>query len=128
MPALRLDSASALPFYRQIADQVIEHVRAGVRRPGDALPSVRALARELLVSVMTTGRAYDVLEAEGWITRRQGSGTFVADGIAEVARQEADREARHGLREAVARARRLGLPDDDIHAELRRALEGRSDG
>lgn len=120
---LHLEAASGVPFYRQIATQIALQIRAGALRPGDPLPSVRALARELLVSVMTTGRAYDTLEAEGWITRRQGSGTFVCDDIAQLARLEAMREARAGLCEAVGRARLLGLDDLTIRQVVEAAMD-----
>ncbi len=120
---LRLEAASGVPYYRQIADGIADQIRGGHLRAGDALPSVRALARDLLVSVITTGRAYDLLEADGWIVRRQGTGTFVADAVAAAAAAQARSEAHDAVHAAVDRARRLGLADaqilDLVHAALR---------
>lgn len=120
---LPLEAASGVPFYRQLADAIADQIRGGHLRPGDALPSIRVLARDNLVSVITTGRAYDLLEADGWIVRRQGTGTFVADAVAATAARQARSEAHDALRAAVARARHLGLADPEIldlvHAALR---------
>lgn len=118
-----LDHASPLPLYRQVVDRLIERIRSGALKPGDALPSVRALARDLLVSVITTVRAYDELEAGGWIVRRQGSGTFVADGVAQRAASEALADARSLLDEAVQRALDLGLTPDAVRAQVEVTLE-----
>lgn len=107
---LTLDPDSGVPFYRQIADGIADRVAGGQLSPGDALPSVRVLARLLLVSVITTGRAYDALEADGVIVRRQGSGTFVAPGAA-AHRRAAVREVERALASAVGRAVACGLDD-----------------
>jgi len=116
---LKLSSASGVPFYRQIVDQVAELIRAGRLPPGSRLPSFRELAPQLLVSLITVRRAYSDLEQAGLIVRRQGQGTFVADEVETMSRKHALAEARAQLAAAVIRARHLGLDGE----ALRRAVE-----
>ena len=116
---LRLSQASGVPYYRQVVDQVAELVRSGRLPAGTLLPSVRELARRLLVSLITVRRAYADLEAAGLIVRRQGQGTFVAEGVEVASKERALGEARTQLADAVSRARQLGLEG----VELRRFLE-----
>jgi GntR family transcriptional regulator len=108
---LQLSQASGVPFYRQVADQLGLAIRAGVVLPGSALPSVRQLAAELLVSVITIKRAYLELERAGLIAAEPGRGTFVARQIPPLDPCEGLRDA---LGEAVAQARRLGVPREQI--------------
>ena len=120
---LELSDASGIPFYRQIVDQLAELIRSGQLEPGSRLPSVRDLASELMVSLITTRRAYADLEAADLIVRRQGHGTFVADEPAGASREKAVGEARTILDEAVTRARRLGLSVSDIRQLIEKALK-----
>lgn len=115
---LELSQASGVPFYRQIEDQLAALIRSGRLAPGTALPSVRALAGRLLVSVITTRRAYDDLEHEGLVESRQGQGTFVAAEVERASQRKARADARDALGHAVLHARRLGLSDAEIRAEL----------
>ncbi len=125
---LRLSDASGVPYYRQIVDQVAELIRSGRLAPGIQLPSVRELAGQLLVSLITTRRAYADLEAAGLLVRRQGSGTFVAEEVEMATREQALAEARGGLEDAVDRARRLGVDDGAIRRLVDDALaQGRTD-
>ena len=116
---LRLSQASGVPYYRQVVDQMAELIRSGRLPSGTQIPSVRELARRLLVSLITVRRAYADLEAAGLIVRRQGQGTFVAEGVEVASRERALAEARTQLADSVSRARQLGLEG----AELRRFLE-----
>ncbi len=115
---LKLQASSGVPFYKQLEDQLAELIRSGALTPGTRLPSFRALAGELLVSLITVRRAYADLEQEGLIVRRQGQGTFVAEGVASVSRERARRQARDLLIGAVHAARRLGLADTEQRALL----------
>ncbi len=116
---LQLSEASGVPYYRQVIDQVAELIRSGELAPRARLPSVRELASQLLVSLITVRRAYADLEAAGLIVRRQGQGSFVADGVEQASAQRARAEAIEVLRAAVTRARQLGLDE----AEQRELLE-----
>lgn len=111
---LRLDSATGVPFYRQIVDQLAELIRASQLAPGDRLPSFRELAPQLQVSLITVRRAYADLEQAGLIDRRQGQGTFVARDVDAASRKHALARARTQLATAVARARQLGLRDREL--------------
>jgi GntR family transcriptional regulator len=112
--ALQLSDASGVPRYRQIVDRMSDLVRSGRLAPGTRLPSVRELALQLSVSLITVRRAYSDLEHSGLVVRVQGQGTFVADDVAEAARTEASREAKRALGDAVTRAHHLGLAGPEI--------------
>ena len=119
---LLLSAASGVPFYRQVVDQLGALVRSGQLPAGAKLPSVRELAAQLMVSLITVRRAYADLEAAGLVVRRQGQGTFVAEDVAEASVQQALDQAREQLGRAVRRARQLGLDDADILDTVERLL------
>jgi GntR family transcriptional regulator len=100
---------SGVPLYEQIVEQVRQQVMAGELAAGAALPSLRALARELRVSLITTTRAYNDLAAEGLIVNVPGKGSFVAQIDPAEARRNSLERAREGLRQVVARIRHTGL-------------------
>jgi GntR family transcriptional regulator len=112
-----------MPIARQIADQIRTHCASRTLCPGDRLPSVRQLARELTVNQNTVLRVYEKLTAEGLLERRQGDGTFVADRLPpgglraqrELLRQEAQRLAR--------RATDLSVPAAEVHKLLDESFE-----
>jgi len=110
---LELVPGSGLPFYRQLIDQIAAHIRSGRLPAGTRLPSVRDLARDVLVSLITVRRAYSELERSGLIERRQGQGTFVAQDVGEAARERAVADAVEVLRGAVQRAELLGLSREE---------------
>lgn len=111
---LQLRQASGVPFYRQLVDGVSDLIRGGQLAPGARLPSVRELATQLEVSLITIRRAYADLESAGLIVRRQGQGTFVSEDVGEAARLRAHTDATEGLTEAVVRAQALGLTASEI--------------
>ena len=119
---LKLSDATGVPYYRQIVDQLGELIRSGRLRPGEQLPSVRELAARLLVSLITTRRAYSDLEAQGLIVRRQGQGSFVAEEIEMASHEQAINEATERIGDAVRRGRRLGLSDRDLRRIFQAAL------
>ena len=106
---IQLSDASGVPYYRQIMDQVTQFIRSGQLPPRAQLPSVRDLARQLLVSLITVRRSYADLEAAGLIIRRQGYGTYVAEDVKVASRKQSLAEGRKVLSGAIAHARRLGL-------------------
>jgi len=120
---LQLSAASGVPFYRQVVDQVAALVRSGQLPAGSKLPSVRQLAAQLMVSLITVRRAYADLEAAGLVVRRQGQGTFVAQDVAQASADRAQRQAQALLQEAVQRARQLGLDQDAVVECVRSALQ-----
>jgi len=117
---INISQTDARPMYLQIMEQIRARVAAGDWLSGKELPSIRALAAALNVSVITIKRAYLDLENEGVIVTRHGKGSFVADvnGLAGELREA--RLDEH-LAEAADLARQLGLSEDDLAARLRRA-------
>jgi GntR family transcriptional regulator len=115
---VQLSQASGVPYYRQIVDQVAQLVRSGRLPPATRLPSVRDLASQLLVSLITIRRAYADLEAAGLIVRRQGHGTFVAEEVEMASRDQVLTETRQLLSGVVDQAHRFGLRNHDIRALL----------
>ena len=83
-----LSNSGQEPIYAQITRQIKQQILSGALRPGDALPSIRLLARELRISVITTKRAYAELELQGFIETVPGKGSFVAGGNLELLREE----------------------------------------
>jgi GntR family transcriptional regulator len=111
------------PMYRQIESQLRDFILGGQLEPGTKLPSVRALARDLSCSVITTRRAYQDLEGEGFIHTRQGMGTLVAQ-IPEEEMSTHRREAVDGaFREAVRAGRRAGLTEEELRDILEETLQ-----
>lgn len=101
-------------LYQQIVDRLKREVSEGRLKPGTALPSFRQLAEDLLVSVITVKRAYEELEREGIIFRRQGLGTFVAEQGQNRSREAKIASARDLLRQAFQEAAEAGLKPNEI--------------
>lgn len=107
---ITLDPQSALPIYRQVADQIRRGIAAGRLRPGDPLPSVRELSAELVVNPNTIVRVYRDLAAEGLIEVRRAQGTYVAAGAAALAEAERRRLLSAMLAEVARDVRAFGVP------------------
>ena len=101
-------------IYSQIKAQII----AGRLSPGEALPSIRALAKDLRISVITTKRAYEELEREGFLDNVPGKGCFVAPQNPELLREAQLRRVEEKLSQAVEEARKGGFPPDTLHELL----------
>ena len=107
-------SPAAGPLYQQIVDGLKREISEGRLMPGTALPSFRALAEDLLVSVITVKRAYEDLERDGIIYRRQGLGTFVAEAARDRSREVKRQRAEALLRDAIREATEAGLRPEEI--------------
>ena len=123
-PKLRIGplSPAAGPLYDQIIDAVKREVAAGRLLPGSAMPSFRALAEELVVSLITVKRAYEELEHEGIIVRRQGLGTFVAEQGHDRTRAARRQTAVDALRVAVKAAAEAGISERELASLFREQL------
>ena len=104
-----IHNSGGVPIYDQITRQMKGLILRGDLKEGEALPSMRLLARELRISVITTKRAYEELEREGFITTVPGKGCFVAPQDPELAREDALRRAEEHLSQAVDVAKTAGL-------------------
>ncbi len=113
-----ISNASDKPIYEQISSQIKEAILAGDLEEGQALPSIRSLANDLHVSVITTKRAYSDLESLGFIETVQGKGSFVAGGNRELLREERLRHVEDLLAKAVADARGAGVTVAELHDML----------
>ena len=96
-----ISHSSNKPIYEQIMAQIKSQILSGVLKEGDALPSIRVLARELRISVITTKRAYDELEHEGLLHSVAGKGTFVTAANPQLLREEKMRQLEDLLQKAV---------------------------
>ncbi len=125
-PALQfgpISNAAEGPLYEQIANAVAREIAAQRLAPGEMLPSVRKLAADLLVSVITIKRAYEELERAGLIYSRQGVGAFVAEGADAGSANDALAEVKAGLAAAISAARRARLPEPQMFQLLRTMLK-----
>jgi GntR family transcriptional regulator len=109
-----VSNRSSLPIYEQIKAQIKEAVFSGELKEDDVLPSIRQLARDLKISVITTTRAYSDLEQEGFVVNVQGKGCFVLPQNKELARENALRRVEEGLSAAIAAAASGGIEKPEV--------------
>jgi GntR family transcriptional regulator len=110
----RVNPTSTQPLYLQLTQQIRHAVETGVLQPGDALPGIRTLAEQLVVSPNTVVKAYSELEHEGVIEMRQGTGAFVAGRKATRAKSDRVRHAQERVRALVARLQEEGFSEEEI--------------
>ena len=113
-----LSNSSGVPIYEQITRQIKGLIARGELREGEALPSMRLLAKELRISVITTKRAYEELEREGYIETVMGKGSFVSPHNPELVREDTLRRVEEKLAEAVQLARQGGITLDELNEIL----------
>lgn len=121
---LVISNASNLPIYEQIVVGVKQHILSGELHEGDLLPSIRALAKDLRISVITTKRAYEDLERMGLVEMQPGKGCFVAAGNRELMREAALKRVEDHLQAAIDAAAGSGISADDVRQMLELLLEG----
>lgn len=121
--SLRIDPAAPEPLFEQIGQRVKESVASGLMAPGDRLPSVRELARELAINPNTVARAYEALERDGVIVRRQGSGCFITEQASPLRDDERRKRLAEQARRLVTEAFHLGFDAADIDAAVSAELD-----
>lgn len=114
-----VSNQSGKPIYEQITEQIKALIISGELGEGDALPSMRLLAKELRISVITTKRAYEELEREGFVTSIPGKGSFVAGKNTEFLKEEQLRKVEEHLQEAVKAAQLCGMEKEELVETLR---------
>lgn len=105
---------SGEPIYRQIANQFKEDILSGKMQQGDYLPSIRGLARELSISVITTMKAYEELERQGLVTAVQGKGYYVNAQDTEMMREQHMRKMEEHLLDAIAASKIAGVTQQEL--------------
>ena len=119
-----ITNSSGKPIYEQITDQIKEQIMIGKLQEGDALPSMRVLARNLRISIITTKRAYEELERDGFIESFTGKGSFVSRQNKEFFREENLKQIEQSLSQAVGKAKLCSISFDELLDILRVLYEG----
>ena len=109
---------SGVPIYQQISDQFKSDILAGKLKQGEYLPSIRGLAKELKISVITTMKAYEQLEAEGLVTAVQGKGFYVNAQDSEMLKEQHMRRVEECLTEAIQAAHIAGMTEQELKDTL----------
>jgi GntR family transcriptional regulator len=120
---MQIDPHSHVPIYLQIADGVRAAVASGVYRPGEALPSLRAMAIRAHVNPNTVQRAYDELEREGLIYCQRGRGLFVAERGTQSAQSVTGNGVRRALEDAIRAGQTAGMTTKEVRQLFNSALE-----
>ena len=118
-----ISNSSGRPIYEQITSQLKQLILTGELNPHDMLPSMRLLAKELRISVITTKRAYEDLEKDGFIYTVVGKGSFVADTNRELLREDHLIRGEEYLEMAVRQARQAGISQEDVKEMLQILFE-----
>lgn len=120
---MRILQNSGVPIYQQIYDQFKADILAGNYKQGEYLPSIRGLAKELKISVITTMKAYEQLEAEGLVTAAQGKGFYVNAQDSEMLKEQHLRKVEEALTEAIKAAEIAGLGREELINTLTTLME-----
>lgn len=111
---LIISNSSSVPIYEQIKKAMIEQIMNGELKEDEALPSIRNLAQDIKISIMTIKKAYDELESEGYIISRQGKGTFVAPKNTELAKEQANKDIERHIEDVVDIAKQFKIKKEDL--------------
>ena len=111
---MKLLQNSGIPIYQQIADSFREDIMSGKLKQGEYLPSIRALARELKISVITTMKAYEQLESEGLVTAMQGKGFYVNSQDIDMMKEQYMRKVEENLQDAIDAAKVAGISKEEL--------------
>lgn len=116
-------NSSPIPIYEQIKNAIVNQIMSGELEEGSPLPSIRNLAVDIKISVMTIKKAYDELEREGYITSIQGKGTFVAPKNVELAKEQAKKEIEEHLFKVIEIQNRFGIEKEEVYDILEFLME-----
>lgn len=120
-----ISNSSGEPIYEQICSQIKALIMSGALKAGDALPSMRVLAQQLRISVITTKRAYEELERDGFIESYTGKGSFVKAQNQQLMREEVLRQTEALMEEACGKAKQYGITLDEMKEMLELIYGGR---
>jgi GntR family transcriptional regulator len=114
-----ISNSSGEPIYQQIYEQMKSSIMQGALKEGESLPSIRNLAKELQISVITTKRAYEELEREGFIETVPGKGSFVSTNNKELLKEIRLKELEYKLSEIISESKLLGLKFEELQEMLK---------
>lgn len=120
---LFIDNKSGAPIYEQLYHQIKNQILSGALQTDEALPSIRGLARDLRISVITTKRAYDELEKEGFIYTIAAKGCFVAPKNVELLREETLKNIENHIDQIVRLSQSVGLSEQEVLDMVKFAME-----
>ena len=109
-----ISNSSSTPIYEQIKIQIINQIMSGELNEGDIIPSIRSLAVDIKISVMTVKKAYDELEEEGYIKSVQGKGTFVAPKNMELVREQANKDIENYILKIIEISNKFNISKEEI--------------
>ena len=109
-----ISNSSSVPIYEQIKKSIIEQIVSDELKEDEAIPSIRNLAQDIKISVMTIKKAYDELEQEGYIISRQGKGTFVARKNTSLVKEKAQNDIEEYIVKIINIANKFEIPKEDI--------------
>ena len=109
-----ISNSSSVPIYEQIKNAIISQIMNGEMKEDEALPSIRSLAQDIRISVMTIKKAYDELEAEGYIITRHGKGSFVAPKNTALAQEQAKKDIEKHMEEIFFIAGKFDIGNEDL--------------
>ena len=119
---MKISQSSGVPIYQQIADHFRAQILEGKFEQGEYLPSIRGLAKDLKISVITTIKAYELLESEGLVTAVQGKGYYVNAQDGEMLKEQHRRKVEDALTEAIQCARIAGMDRKELLTTLETLL------
>lgn len=109
-----VSNSNSIPIYEQIKNQIINQIISGQLNEGEAIPSIRNLAQDIKISVMTIKKAYDELENEGYIISVQGKGTFVAPKNTELAKEQANKDIEEHIFKIIEISNKFNIEKKEI--------------
>ena len=115
---IHISNSSGIPIYEQLVTQIKNLILNGALQDGEALPSMRLLAKELRISVITTKRAYEELEREGFLSTVEGKGSFVAAKNPDLLREQQRRIVEDSLAKSVESAKNYGISLEELQESL----------
>lgn len=111
---IQISNNTDIPIYEQLKNEIIRLIMTGEVKPGDSLMSMRALAKELKISIITTKRAYQDLEQEGYVYSLVGKGTFVSEQNANIQKERVLLEIEKSIEELLKTAHQIDLSTDEL--------------
>jgi hypothetical protein len=109
-----INKTSDKPIYKQVKDEIISQILKGNLKKGDQLPSIRTLASDIRISILTVKKSYDELEMEGYIVTNQGKGSYVSSGSVALANEIKMQEIEGHIAEVVILSKKYGVTKEQI--------------